>query len=206
MHQKELHIISTGQQTMQEFVDIIVTIHHYVDYIHIREKMKTAKEIYETVRLLTEKNIPLSKIVINDRVDIAYATKVSGVQLAYHSLDVRTVKAMFPGLRVGVSVHSKEEAVFGELDGADYCLYGHIFRTQSKQGIAPRGINVLKQIVHSTNLPVIAIGGIKPEHVEQVIDVGARGIAVLSGVLLASNPLKAIKYYSHKLGREGDCI
>ena len=206
MHRKELHIISTGQQTMKEFVDIIVTIHHYVDYIHIREKKKTAKELYETVMLLTEKNIPLSKIILNDRVDVAYATKVSGVQLAHHSLDIKTVKSMFPGLQIGLSVHSIEEAMLGKLHGADYCFYGHIFTTQSKPGIAPRGIEGLKQIADSTTLPVIAIGGIKPEHVKQVIDAGARGIAILSGVLLAPNPLKAVKDYSYKLGREGDCI
>jgi thiazole tautomerase (transcriptional regulator TenI) len=204
MAKKELHIISTGQQPIREFVSIIANIHHYVDYIHIREKTSTAKEIYDTVINLTEKNIPLSKIIINDRVDVASVTRVAGVQLGYLSLDVKTVKNRFPELKIGCSIHSQMEAKAAVKNGADFCLYGHIYPTNSKPGIAPRGIEGLKEVVNSTNLPVIAIGGIQPQNTLDVIEAGAAGIAVLSGVLLASNPLRAVKEYSYRLGREGE--
>ncbi len=203
MAKKELHIISTGQQPIKEFVSIIASIHHYVDYIHIREKKRTAKEIYDTVTYLTENNIPLSKIIINDRVDVAHVTGVAGVQLGYSSLDVKTIKSRFPELKIGCSIHSKEEAITAEKNGANFCLYGHIYSTDSKPGIAPRGIQGLKEIVNTTKLPVIAIGGIQPQNTVDVIESGAAGIAVLSGVLLASNPLGAVKEYAYKLGREG---
>lgn len=205
MAKKELHIISTGQQPIKEFVSIIADIHHYVDYIHIREKTKTAKEIFDTVMYLTENNIPLSKIIINDRVDVASVTKVAGVQLGYSSLDVKTVKTRFPELKIGCSIHSRDEAKIAEQNGANFCVYGHIYSTTSKPGIEPRGIKGLKEIVDTTKLPVIAIGGIQPENTMEVIESGAAGIAVLSGVLLASNPLRAVKEYSYKLRREGVC-
>jgi thiazole tautomerase (transcriptional regulator TenI) len=203
MASKELHIISTGQQPLKEFVRISSIIHPYVDYIHIRENNRSAKEIYETVIDLTENNIPLSKIIINDRVDVACVTRVAGVQLGYSSLDVETVKSRFPDLKIGCSIHSKVEAKAAEKQGADFCLYGHIYPTKSKPGISPRGTEGLNEIVETTNLPVIAIGGIRPENTMDIIETGAAGIAVLSGVLLASDPLRAVKEYSYKLGREG---
>ncbi|MBE4906798.1 thiazole tautomerase TenI [Bacillus luteolus] len=203
MAKKELHIISTGQQPIKEFVSTIASIHDYVDYIHIREKTKTAKEIFDTVMYLTENKIPLSKIIINDRVDVAAVTRVAGVQLGYSSLDVESVKSRFPELKIGCSIHSKEEAIAAEKNGANFCLFGHIYSTKSKPGIAPRGITGLTEVVSTTNLPVIAIGGIQPQSTLDVIEAGAAGIAVLSGVLLASNPLGAVKEYAYKLGREG---
>ncbi|QOR67366.1 thiazole tautomerase TenI [Cytobacillus suaedae] len=203
MAKKELHIISTGQQPIKEFVSIIASIHHYVDYIHIREKTRTAKEIIDTVTYLTENNIPLSKIIINDRVDVATVTRVAGVQLGYTSLDVQSVKSRFPELKIGCSIHSKEEVVTAKKNGANFCLFGHIYSTKSKPGVAPRGITGLKDVVNATTLPVIAIGGIQPQNTLDVIKAGAAGIAVLSGVLLASNPLGAVKEYAYKLGREG---
>lgn len=203
MAKKELHIISTGQQPIKEFVSIVTGIHHYVDYVHIREKTRTAKEIFDTVMYLTENNIPLSKIIINDRVDVAHVTGVAGVQLGYSSLDVDSVKSRFPDLKIGCSIHTKEEAMAAEKKGANFCIFGHIHSTKSKPGIAPRGIQSLKEIVNTTKLPVIAIGGIQPQNTVDVIEAGAAGIAVLSGVLLASNPLGAVKEYSYKLGREG---
>ncbi|MEK1830709.1 thiamine phosphate synthase [Priestia megaterium] len=74
-----------------------------------------------------------SKIIVNDRVDVAHALKAKGVQLAYHSLDVSVVIDAFPSLIVGKSVHSVEEALEAEKDGAHYILYGHIYSTHSKK-------------------------------------------------------------------------
>jgi thiazole tautomerase (transcriptional regulator TenI) len=192
----EFHVISTGQQSNEQLIEIITHIHSYVDAIHLREKKKTAKELTELLSVLITKGVPVEKLIINDRVDVAVVCGAAGVQLAYHSLNVKTVKEHFPSLYVGCSVHSLEEAQEAERDGADYCLYGHIFSTDCKPGLTPRGISELEKIIKQTRIPVVAIGGIKPDNVEYVLQAGAKGIAVMSGVFLADNPVAAARTYA----------
>lgn len=199
MKNAELHVISTGKQEPQQLAEIVGQIHPYIDAIHIREKTKTANEIYEIVKLLTDQKVPLSKIIINDRVDVAFALKVAGVQLAYHSLPVEIVKKQFTSLRVGSSVHSIDEGLTAQELGADYVIFGHVFPTQSKTGLVTKGLNQLELVAHHVLIPVLAIGGIKPTNIRGVIDAGAQGIAVMSGVLEAENPLAAVKEYYQNL-------
>ncbi|RAZ79306.1 thiazole tautomerase TenI [Planococcus halotolerans] len=195
MKTKKLHIISTGKQKPEQLAEIIGVIHPYIDFIHLREKTKRAKEVYEMVELLADKKVPLSKIMINDRVDVACASNVKGVQLAYHSLPVEIVKREFMDLTVGCSVHSIEEAQIAEQQGADYVIFGHVYSTQSKPGLIPKGIEQLWSVSESVSIPVIAIGGITPTNSREVIEAGAQGVAVMSGILEAEDPLEAVKQY-----------
>ncbi|MCD8510902.1 MAG: thiamine phosphate synthase [Bacillus sp. (in: Bacteria)] len=185
---------------MEQFAHKAAILEPYVDYFHLREKTFTAQDLLEAVEVLKVQRIPTSKIIINDRVDVAAVSMTAGVQLAYHSLAVEAVKAHFPMLKVGKSVHSVEEAVDAEGAGADYLLYGHIFPTQSKPGLSPRGIGNLEKVARAVSIPVIAIGGIKPENAGQVMDAGAGGIAIMSGLLEAEDPLISIKNYVKLLG------
>lgn len=191
----DIHVISNGKLSLAKFAHIASQINEYVDYFHLREKHRPAAEIVEGVIQLLDDGIPPHKIIVNDRVDVAVAVNATGVQLAYNSLSVEAVKKAFPSLYVGKSIHSMSEAQEAASAGADYVLYGHVFRTASKAGLSARGITSLKQVVKSIDIPVIAIGGIKPENVQQVVEAGAKGIAVMSGVLEAANPLSAIESY-----------
>ncbi|MFJ8089117.1 thiazole tautomerase TenI [Lysinibacillus sp. NPDC095746] len=199
---KAIHVISNGKMPMEQLSEILADIHPYADAIHLREKQMKAKELYEAVNLLSRVGVPLSKIIINDRVDVAVITGVEGVQLAYHSLNASMIKANFPQLTVGCSIHSVEEGKKVQRLGADYVIYGHIFSTQSKPGLEPRGLEELKKLTGSLDIPVIAIGGIAPENTKQVINSGADGIAVMSGVLNADDPLSAIKSYQKEVKME----
>jgi thiazole tautomerase (transcriptional regulator TenI) len=199
MMKEEFHVITTGQQPVDVLIDIVSNIHPLVDAIHLREKTKTAKELAVIVSTLAAKGVPVEKLIINDRVDVAIVCGVRGVQLAYHSLNAKAVKEHFPSLRVGCSVHSLEEAQEAKRSGADYCIYGHIFPTGCKAGLSPRGLTELEVIVQQTHIPVIAIGGIKPENVEKVLQAGAKGIAVMSGVFLADDPVAEARAYANTL-------
>lgn len=200
--EKQLHIISTGKQTVSELLERMEQIHSYIDFFHLRERNWTAKECIFVIEKLIEMGVKKEKIIMNDRVDIATVTGVGGVQLASHSIDPSYVKRNYPQLRVGCSVHSVNEAVRQEKAGASFLLYGHIFTTTSKGGLAPRGLTNLRRVVKSVNIPVIAIGGVKPDNVESVIRAGARGVAILSGVLLADNVKEAVKQYKKALTKE----
>src|SRR5699024_3383285 len=89
--------------------------------------------------------------------------------------------------KVGCSVHSLTESKEKEEAGADYLNYGHIFKTKSKIGKSPKGLNKLKEVINQTELPIIAIGGIKPNNVKEVLEVGEFGLAILSGILREKN-------------------
>ncbi|WP_371069491.1 thiazole tautomerase TenI [Sediminibacillus sp. JSM 1682029] len=195
----ELHIVSTGNQRPEKLAKIAGDIHPYITAIHIREKHKTAMEIYQLIKLLLDNQVPISKIIVNDRLDVAHVMKVYGVHLAYHSLPIGPVKGNFPEFRVGCSVHSLEEATLAQKQGADYAFFGHVFSTQSKPESAPRGVEQLRSVSSSVSMPVIAIGGIKPGNVNEVMEAGAKGVAVMSGVLEANQPLGKVKEYVSRL-------
>jgi thiazole tautomerase (transcriptional regulator TenI) len=185
---------------IEQLHEIVMDIHPYVTAIHLREKQKTARELFQAVQLLNE-NIPLSKIIINDRVDVALVTRAGGVQLAFHSLDAAIVKENFPQLKLGSSIHSYAEGQKAIENGADYVLFGHVFHSKSKPGKTPKGIKELTRITQ-LDIPVIAIGGITVENTQQVILAGAKGIAVMSGVLDACDPLIVVRAYINILKDE----
>ncbi|WP_429372899.1 thiamine phosphate synthase [Paenibacillus sp. DS2015] len=203
MSTRELHIISNGQNELERFVWIAERTHTYVTAFHLREKFSTAATLWHGVMALKAGGVPIHKVIINDRVDVAWAAQTGGVQLAYHSLQVQEVRRSFPGLRIGCSVHSVEEADDMSKYGADFLLYGHIFASNSKLNQEPRGIALLKEVVDRVQVPIIAIGGIQPEHVQQVIGTGATGIAILSGITSAPDPIQAVKDYRRELDAGG---
>ncbi|MGN0692609.1 MAG: thiamine phosphate synthase [Oscillospiraceae bacterium] len=93
---------------------------------------------------------------------------------------------------IGVSVHSAEEAVTAERLGAAYITAGHIFPTDCKKGLPPRGTAFLSQICSSADIPVYAIGGMTPENAPQVIAAGAGGVCIMSGLMRAFEPKSII--------------
>lgn len=87
---------------------------------------------------------------------------------------------------VGASVHSPQEALEAQRLGADYVTAGHVFATDCKKGLEPRGIEFLEDTVKSVNIPVYAIGGISKRNLQQVKDAGASGVCVMSQMMTGS--------------------
>lgn len=202
----QLHLITDGKKTKEELVAILSEVHDSVDYIHVREKHRSAKEVFELVDELIRSGVRPGKIIINDRVDVAHVLNVGGVQLAYHSLGVSEIRRNFPELRVGKSVHSYEEAIQAELDGADFILYGHIYSTSSKEGLNPKGLMEFRRLTRSLKIPVIAIGGITPDKHQELRASGAGGIAVMSGIMDAADNVHAAKAFQAALFAEKEEI
>ena len=84
---------------------------------------------------------------------------------------------------VGASVHSIEEAQKAERLGASYIIAGHIFATDCKRNLAPRGLEFLNNVCRSVKIPVYAIGGITPDNLRDVLNAGAAGACVMSGLM-----------------------
>lgn len=157
--------------------------------------------------LLREKDLPeaeylklaasVKKICDEHNVGFISHTFLYGniLHLPLHKFEEMQKDAPLKNIRIGVSVHSVEDAEKAESLGADYLIAGHIFETQCKAGLKGRGLNFLEQVRESTKLPVYAIGGISPENYQSVIKSGATGACIMSSAMTAENPKKLFESF-----------
>lgn len=183
----KLIAITDGAQTIHDLATKISHIHNVVDYIHIREKSKSAREILSLLELLEAGGVCKEKLVLHDRLDIALLTNNPNIHLPSHSLPVKNVRAAYPHLRIGRSVHSVEEAQQAEADGADYVLYGHCFETQCKEGKVPNGIDLIRQMKKVVRIPIFAVGGITRARIPLLQENDADGVAFMSSIFELDN-------------------
>lgn len=196
----ELHVITNGRQSLEEVLRMAEAAYEGgMNFLHIREKQGTARECMDWVYALSEV-VPKQCLLINDRVDVAAAAACRGAHLAYHSLTPAEARKVLSNEQwIGRSVHSVVEAEQAAREGVNYLLYGHIFPSGSKPGVAPRGTTELVQITAGLSVPVIGIGGITPENAGQVMAAGCAGVAVLSGITDAHDVKQAALAYRDAL-------
>jgi len=154
--------------------------------IQLREKDLSVREVLGMayrMRELTRKY--RARFFINDRVDIALCTEADGVHLGQSGIPVSAVRNMVKeGFLIGVSTHSMEEAISAEKEGADFVTFGPLFETPSKRVYgAPLGAEALREVRKRVSIPLFGIGGIKPGNVREVVQSGAFGVALISGIL-----------------------
>ncbi|MCL5671652.1 MAG: thiamine phosphate synthase [Acidobacteria bacterium] len=151
-----------------------------IDLIQLREKDLATRELVE----LASAAVKISqgsetRVIINDRLDIALATGAHGVHLGVRSVPPEVVRRQVDrDFLVGASCHSLEEALKAETGGADYILLGPIFDTPSKRPYgSPLGLDKLSEVTSRIRIPVLALGGITVERVRTCLEAGAAGIA-----------------------------
>jgi len=124
--------------------------------------------------------------IVNDRVDIAMAVHADGVHLGQDDLPVPVARRLTgEGMLLGLSVSDMKE--MDSVTDVDYLGVGAIFPTQTKPEAEYSGIRFLKDVRKISDLPLVGIGGINPENIEQVIRAGADGVAIISAVLGAAD-------------------
>ncbi len=165
--------------------------------LHLRGPGTAAAELFTRGRELLEPSRESgSLLVVNDRVDLALVLGLEGVQLGARSLPPSVVRELLgPEALVGVSVHGPDEAVRAENGGADYLVVGTIFPSPSHPGRSGAGPERVAAVSGGTRVPALAIGGITPERVRAVLESGAHGVAVLSGIWDAEDPGAALDRY-----------
>jgi thiamine-phosphate diphosphorylase len=132
---------------------------------------------------------------VNDRVDVALATRADGVQLGARSMSPAQARALLgQTCLIGCSVHSGEEATAALDEGADVAVLGNVYATASHPERQPLGLAALREAA-GCGRPIVAIGGITVERVKEVLEAGACGVAVLSGVWQARDAGKAVRDY-----------
>ncbi|MDE5557060.1 MAG: thiamine phosphate synthase [Ruminococcus sp.] len=135
---------------------------------------------------------------ISDRYDVPCSMyrkfdKFSNIHMTMPMLQHIRLKDMNFIKLAGASVHSVEEAVEAEKMGVDYVIAGHIFETDCKKGLAPRGLDFLNQVCNAVKIPVYAIGGINADNINLVAKAGADGACIMSGFMTCGNPVEYIK-------------
>jgi thiamine-phosphate pyrophosphorylase len=169
-----------------------------IDWVQIREKNLETRALADLARLAVAASREThTKILVNDRLDVALATGAAGVHLGETSLPVETVaewrrSAGRAEFLIGASCHSLEAARKVESAGADYIFFGPIFATPSKAAFgAPQGIERLREVGRSVRIPVLAIGGITVENAHSCFAVGAAGVAAIR-VFQESDDMSAV--------------
>jgi thiamine-phosphate pyrophosphorylase len=162
-----------------------------VDWIQIREKDLSARELLALARAAVKAaGSGATRIIINDRLDVALAAGAGGVHLGEASMAVAEVNAWrhvaiagnseLKNFLIGASCHSVESVRAAERDSADYVIFGPVFATPSKERFGePLGIKLLSEASKDVRIPVLAIGGITEEHARECFAAGAAGIAAI---------------------------
>ncbi|MCG6878909.1 MAG: thiamine phosphate synthase [Deltaproteobacteria bacterium] len=166
------------------------------DTIQFRQKSGATKELIE---IATEMKRVCSEMgatfIVNDRIDVAIAARADGIHLGQDDFPIGLARKLLGNdAIIGGSAGTPEEIETCVQEGVDYVGFGPIYATGSKDDAGPAtGIDFLKQIVQTTPVPMIAIGGIDQTNAAQVMAAGAHGIAVISCVCCRDNPANATK-------------
>jgi thiamine-phosphate pyrophosphorylase len=166
-----------------------------VKLIQLREKNLANQDLLDLAqqaRRLTADGEAL--LIINDHIDIAMAVGADGVHLGQDDLAIAKARQMAPDMIIGASSHNKEEALICEQDGASYVNIGPLFPTDTKEvGYACVGVDEAQRIADCMSLPVTVMGGIKRDHIADLVSRGFTTIALVSAITAAPDPELAAK-------------
>jgi thiamine-phosphate pyrophosphorylase len=172
--------------------------------VQLREKDLETRDLLalaDTLREATQRHG--ARLIVNDRADVALAAGADGVQRTHASLPVSALREIAPaGFLVGASVHSEAEARDAAGQGADFIVFGPVYDTASKRRYGlPQGLAALETVIRAVDRPVLAVGGLTPERVPEVLAAGAAGVAVIGAIYAAARPAEATKAFLDALGQ-----
>lgn len=188
-----------GARTLYEQVE--AAIKGGATIIQLREKKMPEEEFLQEARelkmLCNAYKIPF---IINDNISVALAMDADGVHLGQGDMELKQAREILgPDKIIGVSAHNVEEAVQAEKNGADYLGAGAVFSTASKADVTSLSMETLKEICEAVSIPVVAIGGISEENMDQLKGTGISGVAVISALFAQVDVCQAATRLCEKL-------
>ena len=163
------------------------------DFIQIREKTALSSEFYESAKECVSARSSVTKILINDRVDIALAVNADGVHLGQNDLSPIAARKLLGDMAIiGFSTHTVKQALDAVNLPIDYIAIGPVFSTETKENandiVGIIGVQEVRQIIG--DFPLVAIGGINAENYRDVLEAGADSVAMISALLSEPNQIE----------------
>ncbi|MCK4547352.1 MAG: thiamine phosphate synthase [Candidatus Eisenbacteria sp.] len=180
-----LYAITPDDVECEVMLDMVAqALESGITAVQVRRKQVTSRQLFLETRRVLELAGPLGvPVIVNDRLDIALAAGADGVHLGQDDLPLGNARAIAaPGFLMGVSVHNADEAREAEAQKASYVAVGPIYASRSKATGPAGGTELVRSVRRIARGPLIAIGGIGPEKVGEVLEAGADGVAVISGI------------------------
>ena len=144
-----------------------------VEMIQVREKDLSARELFDLVARIRDLAAGTrTRVLVNDRLDVALSAGIDGVHLPADGLPAERVRPLVTLL--GVSTHTVDEAIAAEQARADFIVFGPVYDSPGKDAV---GLEPLRQVVSAVKIPVLAIGGMTMLNSGPVLQAGAAGIA-----------------------------
>lgn len=184
MKQGMVICVTNRKLCVGDFLETVEKACDRANMVILREKDLTEAEYEELAGKVAEicrKKQTL--FCINTYIEAAKRISCDAVQLSFDAFCRYRFGDGVLDCKIGVSIHSVEEAVKAEALEADYLIAGHIFPTACKEGVPPRGLAFLREVVNAVGLPVYAIGGITEENAHKVYEAGAKGICMMSAMM-----------------------
>ena len=178
------------QDSLESFLEKVETAcRSGVTIIQLREKNLTTNQYYQLAKQVKEitdaYQVPL---IIDDRLDVCLAVDAAGLHIGDDELPVSVArKVLGPEKILGVTAKTVKRALEAETAGADYLGTGAIFPTTTKENAPITLISTLKTICQTVAIPVVAIGGLTSENIDQLIGTGIAGVAVVRDLMQAED-------------------
>ena len=188
--------VSARQHSNNFLQSIEMIAQSEVEAIILREKDLSEDEYFLLAKKVKEICDKYNKkLIIHSFIDVAKKLGIKNIQLPFSKfIAVDNLHKDFES--IGTSVHSVEDAVLAEKSGADYIIAGHIFATDCKKGLAPRGVEFLSKVCNAVNIPVYAIGGIDDNSVAELSNLNCNnfsGVCVMSALMKSDNPQELVQ-------------
>jgi thiamine-phosphate pyrophosphorylase len=169
------------------------------EIIQLREKdldkNKIKNEAIRLLKICRENNV---LFIVNDYVDVALEIGADGVHLGQTDMSISEARKVCRNkLIIGLSTHSVEQAIKADKEDVDYITIGPIYKTRAKDFTV--GTEIIKEVVSKVEKPVIAIGGINKNNIDEVLKQGIKSVAVISAVVSAENVKEAAKKLVQKI-------
>ena len=190
------------QDSLESFLKKVETAcRSGVTIVQLREKNLTTNQYYQLAKQVKEitdaYQVPL---IIDDRLDVCLAVDAAGLHIGDDELPVSVARQVLgPEKILGVTAKTVERALEAEESGADYLGTGAIFPTTTKENAPITLISTLKTICQRVAIPVVAIGGLTSENIDQLIDTGIAGVAVVRDLMQAEDIEAKTKAFLTKL-------
>jgi thiamine-phosphate diphosphorylase len=163
-----------------------------VTMVQLRERTMAGGELLSLARRVKAITRGKALLIINDRVDVAIAVESDGVQIPEAGLPTLTVRGLIGRYTVlGRSIHSVDAALSARREGAEFVIAGTMYATPSHPDGELNGPALIEAITKDSSFPVLAIGGVTAEKVEELVKAGAAGVAVTSAIAGAEDPKAA---------------